>query len=821
MKKIIFLLFVLSTTATLSQTKGVVKDAKGNPISWVNVVVENTYIGTTTNENGEFSITIPNDKNILVFQYIGYKTKKLSVQNKNEFITIILEDENYILNEVVINPKDNPANEIIRNAIKSKKENTKNTSKFTSDFYSRGIIRLKDVPKKIMGQEIGDFDGALDSTGTGIIYLSETVSKISFQKPEKLKERIIASKVSGNNNGFSYNTAASTALDFYDNIIDFNVSMISPIADNAFNYYNYKFEGSFTNENNIQINKIKVVPKRDKEPVFEGYIYIVEDSWAIQSVDLDILGYRMRQEFLEKLNVKQSFSYNFNQKVWAKNSQSFDFKAKFFKIQFSGRFNYVYSNYDFKESFEKKTFTNEVLSFEEDANKKTNDFWNNYRPIPLTEEESKDYVKKDSIQTLRKSQKYLDSIDAKKNKFKLFDLLTGYTYRNSFKEWSLSYKGLANNISFNTVQGYSLTTGFNYSKRNEEKNLYQYIGTDINYGTSDERLRVTAFYNQRFNNKNWATLNIEGGNKVEQFNPSNPISPLVNTVSTLFFKDNYMKLYEKNFIRSAYQQELINGLFFAGSIEYAERKPVFNTTDYSVISNDDPYTSNNPIDETDNINAGIERHNLIKANVNLRFSFGQKYLNRPDGKFNYRNDNYPYLVLGFEKGFGGSEERYNFDHISGRIYYDFTAANKGEFAINIKGGKFFNAENISFVDFKHFNGNLTRVNDGNRYLNVFNLMPYYTNSTNDSYLETHLEHDFKGFITNSVPLLNKLKSSLILGFHQLNIPNKKPYQEFTIGLDNLGFGKYRFLRLDYVRAYQGGFVTDGVLFGLKFLNFVN
>jgi hypothetical protein len=66
--------------------------------------------------------------------------------------------------------------------------------------------------------------------------------------------------------------------------------------------------------------------------------------------------------------------------------------------------------------------------------------------------------------------------------------------------------------------------------------------------------------------------------------------------------------------------------------------------------------------------------------------------------------------------------------------------------------------------------------------------------------------------------LKLLQSQLVLGFHNLAIPERKPYQEFTVGLDNLGFGKYRFLRLDYIRSYQNGYQGDGVIFGLKFLN---
>jgi hypothetical protein len=43
-----------------------------------------------------------------------------------------------------------------------------------------------------------------------------------------------------------------------------------------------------------------------------------------------------------------------------------------------------------------------------------------------------------------------------------------------------------------------------------------------------------------------------------------------------------------------------------------------------------------------------------------------------------------------------------------------------------------------------------------------------------------------------------------------------PYYETSVGIKNLGFGKYRFLRIDYVRAFQHGFKADGVIFGFSF-----
>src|SRR5690606_31943307 len=321
---------------------------------------------------------------------------------------------------------------------------------------------------------IGDLEGSLDSTRSGVIYLSETVSKIKFERPDNLKEEIIASKVAGDDKGFSYNTALNTDYDFYRNYVDFGINLISPLADNAFNYYKYKLESTFYDDKQHLINKIKITPKRDKEPVFEGYLYIIEDSWAIYGVDVDIKGYRMQQPILETMKLIQNYSFNENNKLWVKNVQSLDFIAGIFGMNFTGKFTYVFSNYNFKDSFEKKTFGKEIVTFAENSNKKDDAYWTNHRQVPLTDEEVVSYFKKDSIQTVRKSQTYLDSIDAKKNKFNPFDVIMGYTYTNSFKKWSLAYHGLANfsSLSYNTVQGWNLDSGFTFRKENEEKGKY-------------------------------------------------------------------------------------------------------------------------------------------------------------------------------------------------------------------------------------------------------------------------------------------------------------------------------------------------------------
>jgi hypothetical protein len=820
LKKSLPFLLLLVSLNSFAQIKGTVSDDKGNPLPFVNIFEENTYNGTTTNENGKFTLNVKGENPTIVFQYLGYKTVKKSVAKSQfaESLSITLVEENITLKEVVINPKDNPANEIIRNAIKHKKENSEKTARFKADFYSRGIIRLKDAPKTIMGQKFDFFDEILDSTRSGIIYLSETVSKITFQKPDKLKEVIVASKVSGKDNGFSFNNAASVNFDCYENYLPFEINVVSPIADNAFNYYKYKFEGSFFNENNQQINKIKVIPRRNNEPVMEGYIYIVDDSYSIYATDLSIKGNQMQSPAIDKLTLKQNYSYNSNNKIWVQNTQTLDFIAGMLGIKVNGRFTYVYSNFEFEKQFEKRTFTNEILSFQENANKKEDSFWNTIRPVPLTEEETTDYIKKDILQTKKKSKTYLDSVDAKHNKFRVTDILTGYSYKNSFKKWAFAYDGPLLSTSFNTVQGWRLNAGLSYTKRDEEKRTYTQIASRFDYGFAEEKIRATVSYNQKFNNTNNSYLFINGGSSVNQFNAANPISNVVNTVSTLFFKNNFMKLYEKNFVMAATGREIVNGFFMNLSAEYSERKPLYNTTDYTVIKNDDLYTSNNPLSPNDETSAALSKHNLVKTYLSMRFNFGQKYLSRPDGKYNIPNDDYPALTLGYEKTFAATDKNYEYDLLAARINYDVTLGNKGNLKMVLKGGKFFQADNISFVDYKHFNGNQTHIGQSESYTNVFNLLPYYTASTNDSYSETHIEHNDKGFFMNKIPLLKLLQSQLVLGFHNLAIPDRKPYQEFSVGLDNLGFGKYRLFRVDYVRSYQGGYQGDGVIFGLKFLN---
>lgn len=817
-KQLLSILLITISTLASAQIFGNITDQNNKPLPFVNILIENTYKGTTTNDDGYYEINSSTPKTYtIVYTFLGYKTIKKTVTiDKFPFqLDVTLEEELVSLGEVRINSEDNPANTIMRQAIAKRKANLEKINTFKADFYSRGLIKIKDAPKKILGQEVGDLGGALDSTRTGIIYLSETISKIQFLRPNKLKEKITASKVSGDDNGFSFNNAIDVDYNFYKNTITFGNEIISPIANNAFSYYRYKLDGVFYDERGNLINKIKVIPKRENDPIFSGFIYIVEDQWTIYAIELDITGVQARIPAVDVLSLKQNFAYSETNKIWALMSQSLDFKYKFFGIKGDGRFTAVYSNYEFNSGLDRKDFGRELVAFEDKANKKDSLFWNTIRPVPLTIEERTDYIKKDSIQIVKASQPYLDSIDNAKNKFKLGSIL-GYTYQNSHKNYRVGYNIPITDIQFNTVQGYNAKVNFFYTKNYNDYKRFFSANASLQYGFSDQRLRATGLLRYKFNNTSRSFLTLSGGITAEQFNPSNPITPAINSVSTLFFEDNYIKLYDKSFLQINHSEELFNGFRLYSQLSYEKRKALFNTTN-QVFYNDenDVYTSNNPLNETAYGIAPFKTHNILKANVTARINFGQEYMSYPDSKFNISNDKYPTLTLSYEKGFGATQSDYNFDQIKVRLFQAFNVADKGRFRYNLKAGKFFNANNIAFIDYQHFNGNQTHVSTEGNYTNVFNNLDYYAGSTNDAYLEAHTEHDFNGFLLGKIPLLNKLNFNLVAGAHLLATPGTKPYQEYTIGIDNIGIGKWRFLRVDYVRSYQNGFQSDAVVFGLK------
>lgn len=814
----ITLLLLLITTFSQAQIRGLISDINKQALPFVNIYVQDLYVGTTSNSDGAYELNInkPGDYNI-VFQYLGFKTvkKNVSILHFPYQLNITLLETEVALDKVEINSKKNPANEIIKRTIENRKANQLKTQNFTANFYSRGIYRIKNAPKKILGQKLGDFGGGLDSARSGVIYLSETISKIT-KSPKKFNEHIIASKVSGNDNGFSFNQASVVNFNFYKNSVALGDNLISPISSDAFNYYSYKLVNSFYEDKHL-INKIKVTPKRLTDNVFEGFIYIAENDWALFGIDLSVTGKQLQIPAIKKLILKQNYAYSNTDKLWSIFSQSIDFEFGILGINIDGRFTAVYSNYNFKPLFTTKTFTNEVLFFEDKANKKDSAFWNLIRPVPLTLEEVKDYKFKDSIKTIRKSERYLDSVDLKRNKFGLGNLLVGYSYQKSYKNWNLNVGSPLFNAQFNTVQGWHTNMETSFYKNYKEKKQKLWVNSNFDYGFSDKIFRTNASISYQFNDKTKQYISVSGGRKLSQFNQNNPIAAVLNSATSLFFERNYAKFYDKTFAQFSFGQEILNGLNIASSVAYENRKPVFNTTTYSVFNREKVvYSSNNPLAPSNFTSAVFEANHIFKLSVSAKIRFSQEYISLPDQKINLDAGKYPKIDIEYTKGFAASISKYNYDFIETRLLQTIQMGNKGHFSYQLKAGSFLSKDELSFTDYKHFNGNQTHINLNYNATDSFNLLPYYDFSTDGNYAEFHLQHHFDGYIFRKLPLLNKFQFKLALGANVLLTQMHKPYSEYNIGVENIGFGKIRFLRIDFVRSHFNGTSIKGLMFGFNF-----
>ncbi|MEM6965330.1 MAG: DUF5686 family protein, partial [Bacteroidota bacterium] len=498
-------------------------------------------------------------------------------------------------------------------------------------------------------------------------------------------------------------------------------------------------------------------------------------------------------------------------------SQTITFKAGFFGFKMKGDFTAIFKDYNLNPTFEEGYFNNEILVFTEGANEKSLEYWDSIRPVPLTVEETDDYIKKDSLQKVWDSKAYKDSIDRKNNKFKITKLLFGYSYRNSWKRQSFSMSSPLSTVQFNPVQGGLFSLDFTYRKSFDERFLRYYtFSPKIQYGFADNRLRAMASYFRQFNATRFSRLYLAGGREVMQFNSQNPIRPLISALYILYAKENFMKLYERDFGYARYGQEIINGLMGSLSSEFARRRPLEVNTNYSRRKRDEEYPANIPQIAELGQNVPIEEHSILKFTASFRIRFAQKYLTYPDRKY-IMGTKYPALRIAYQKAIPVNEEYSGFDKVSLRIWDNYMSLGVfGHSEFNVEGGTFFNKTRMSTVDFQHFLGNETFVSNPNLYDRSFLKLPYYEFSTANSYLHAHFQHHFDGFLFDKLPIIRRLGWQTAIGANFLYTETQKDYTEVYFGIDNIGFKIFRLFRVDVVGNFRRGKFDDvGVVLGIK------
>jgi hypothetical protein len=802
---------LLNFTAIAGRVSGLVTDAKGQPLPFASILVKGTTTGTTANNEGKFFLQLNPGNYIIVAQYVGYQRqeKSIAVTNENSTLDFHLSLQDLSLKEVVVKPgAEDPAYEIIRNAIKKRSYYLHQLDKFRCEVYIKGLFKLRDYPKKFMGKNVDFEDG--DTSKRKILFLSETVASYSVDRPNKSKVEVLSTKVSGQSDGFGL--SAPQIVSFYDNNLQFGSlnprGFISPIADNALNFYRYKYEGSFF-EDGKEVNRIRVIPKRKYEPLFSGYINITEGDWRIHSVKL-LLTKQSQMELLDTLAIEQLYT-PYDKDVWVIKTQVIYPAIKLFGFDANGNFVNVYSRFEVNPPFEKKYFNNTILKVYEGANKKPGDYWDTVRPVPLLPEELKDYAKKDSLEQARKDPHYLDSLDRRSNKVSVGDvLLTGVGFTNRKKRSSASISPLIEAVQFNPVEGALVNLRVSWFKRLDSANPRHNISVApiLRYGFSNGHFAPYVSFNYNYGKKYFSNLNVGFGKRVLQFNNANPISLATNTKTSLFWERNYAKFYEAYMAQVNYSKGMGNGFTLSGGLQYQDRMPVENTTDYTWrdIKNRE-YAPNFPQELTDR---NIDRHQAVIANVGLSWRPGARYIELP-GRTIDVGSRYPTFRLNLTKGIKGilgSDVNYAKWRFS--VSDDLNLKLGGSFRYNLIAGGFLQKDSIGIPDLQHLNGNQVLLRSP--YLSSFQLLPYYKYSNKAKIFgEAHVEHHFNGLLTNKIPLFRKLNWHLVGGANAFYVKQNSNYIEVFAGMENI----LKIIRFDVIWAFEYGRpVTAGVRIGI-------
>lgn len=809
--------FLLTTTFYLSMivsaiagtVKGTIKEKSGNPLPYASITIKGTAQGTTANSKGVYVLQLNDGTYTLVCQHVGHKAveQKITVNKKDIELNFELDNQEYNLSGVVVKAgREDPAYEIIRKSIKKREEYLNEIKKFECEVYLKGQLQLRNYPKKFFGEKVDFEDG--DTSKRKMLFLSETVARYSVEKPNDAKVEVVSTRVSGNSDGFGF--SSPQIISFYENIISVGRGLnprgfISPIANNALTYYKYKFEGTFF-ENGKEISRIKVIPKRKYEPLFSGYISIIENEWRIHSTQLYLLK-EQQMQLLDTLNVDQLYVPLKN--TWVIKQQVITPAGKFLGFDFFGSFVQVYDQFNIEPVFKKKFFNNVIIKVQDSANKKTKSYWDSIRPVPLLENEVRDYKKKDSLEQVRKDPRYLDSIDKVRNKFTLSGLLlTGKTFDNQKKKESITIEPLISTINYNTVEG--IVANFSpayFRKFSANKSIF--ISPDIRYGFGNNHFNAHLSGNYSFGKKYTQNISFSGGKRVFQINNNQPIAPRDNTYSTLMYERNYMKIYEAWFAKIGYRAGIGNGMNVYGNFQYQDRMPLENLPDPAQWKNFDnrAFTPNYPAEIA---STNFSRHQAAVLTAGISWRPGTKYIELPERTINV-GSKYPTLNISLTQGipnFFSSDVDYTKWAFS--ISDNLNMKLGGRFSYNASIGGFLNDKKVFMQDYQHFQGN--QIVFSAPYLNSFQLAPYYQYSnTAPFYTTVHAAYHLNGLLTNKIPLLRKWNWFFVISGNALYIDKNTHYYEAMFSVENI----FKIIRVDFVQGFlANGITTSGIRLAL-------
>ena len=843
---LLFLLLGCCISVSAQNIQGVVTDSLTNePIPYLSVFYEGKGVGSITDNDGNYKVETRKGWNKLTFSAVGYVTKVVNIiPGVTKNLNVRMRPDDIMLDEVVVKPKrekysrkNNPAVELMKKVIAHKKNNKLSENDYYQyNKYQKITMSLNDVTPEMLEKGmykkmpfLKDQIELCEETNKFILPISvdETASQKIYRKHPKSEKTIIKGMSStGVNELFATGDMLSTVLkdvftdvNIYDNDIRLlQYPFISPISSSdAISFYKfYIMDTTFVDKD--KCFHLTFVPNNSQDFGFTGHLYVLADSsYTVKKCTMN-LPKKSGVNFVDNLDIIQEFEQLPNGE-WVLKTDDMIVEMTLMKIMqgFQIRRTTRYSDYAFDE-LPQQLFKRKGAEIKEaDAMMRGDDFWNQYRPVPLTQTES-------SMDMLVKRLEQMPGF-----KYVIFVLkafIENFVETGTKDNPSKVDIGPVNTmISNNYIDGLRLRMS---AQTTANLNPHLFLKGYYAYGFKDHRSKYMGEVEYSFNKKEYLPREFPKNSITfsYQYDVMSPTDKFLKTdKDNVFVSFKTSTVDQMSYVRNIalkYENETQFGLKTTVEVKHSTDEP---TGGLAYITNDDQKTL-------------VPEIQTMEASLAFRYAPGETFVNTKQRRIPVSFDA-PVFTLSHTAGFKGvlgGEYNYNLTEIG--LYKRFWFSSWGKIDMFVKGGAQWNkvpfpllimpAANLSYI--------LQRET-----FNLINNMEFL----NDRYASLDVSWDLNGKIFNRIPLLKKLKWREAIGFKMLyghltdkNNPMKHPgdselflfptrdgrptsfvmdpktpYMECSVGIHNI----FKILHIDYVRRLNYLDHPDANKWGVRFM----
>lgn len=592
------------------------------PLRFVNIVINNTQQGGTSDIDGRFRLQSHATPDSLVLSYVGYETYIHHI-TKSRGIEIFLEPSEITLSEVVILPGENPAHRIIDSVYANRDRN--NPVKRASFEYKShnklsfaidtGALRSRSARDTTINQK------TIESLEKNYLLLIESITHRKFMFPAHDNEVVLASKVSGIKDPiFSLLASQLQTFSFYDDhIAILDKRFLNPISRNSTNRYLFILEDTTFTAASDTVYIISYRPRLNRNfDGLKGLLYINTNGYAIQNVtatpaegNISNFDINIRQAY-ELVDDTYWFPSQLNTELTYVYPDAIDLK-----IIGEGR-SYI-RDIKIDGKMHRRDFSNIAFEIESGASERDDDFWNYYRYEPLSEKDMETY-------------RLLDSLSQGHD----FDRLSNLLRALLEGKIPIGFVNLdiARLVNFNNYNGWRLGLGLETNRR---VSRFFNVGGYFAYSTRTDAWRYGAHARLNIDRRNDIALTYNFVNDDMESAPLNAFA--------------FVPRLELNNYRSYIISVTDNTIGHRGAFSFRPYKYLLANLSYT-YSELSPNFKYKYVQRHENINILSDHFTFSEIGLNLRFAFRESFILVEDYKMSL-GTRFPIVNIGIKQGLEG------------------------------------------------------------------------------------------------------------------------------------------------------------------------